>query len=208
MHDRRTRGAVVVGLLGVFAAVVLPFAPVIGQSSVVQWPQTGQQARPTTAFFVPYRPAELHAAIPCGVLRAALAGPGTVRVLSTGSDGGDGLVIESAEGRLRVATDGQPILVPFPLAPTGCDLRIDADSAATTVSVGGAAVARLPGARVPEVFAFDTDLDASAATGMTVTARTPYWFASTPTGWKYGLIAAQVVLAVTALTLLARSAPS
>ncbi|MGQ0774245.1 MAG: arabinosyltransferase domain-containing protein [Pseudonocardiales bacterium] len=227
VHDERTRHAwradtpripgghtvhwgwaVVVGLLGVLVAVVLPFAPVIGQASVVQWPQAGQPPRPTTAFFVPYRPAELHVAIPCGVLRATLAGPGTVRVLSTGSGGGgDGLVIESSGGRLRVATDGQ--LVPFPLAPlplaaNGCELRIDADRTATTVSVSGAVVARLPGARVPEVFAFDTDLDASAATGMAVTARTPYWFASTPTGWKYGLIAAQVVLAATALVLLAR----
>ncbi|MGH3938423.1 MAG: arabinosyltransferase domain-containing protein [Pseudonocardiaceae bacterium] len=210
VHHGRTRGGLgcgglVVGLLGVLAAVGLPFAPVIGQSTVVQWPQAAQPPRPTTAFFVPYRPAELHATVPCGVLQAALAGPGTARVLSTGSDGGGGLVIESSGGRLQVATDGQLVaLASGALPATGCDLRIDADSAATTVSVGETQVARLPGARVPEVFAFDTDLDASAATGLAVTARTPYWFASTPTGWKYGLIAVQVGLAAAALALLAR----
>lgn len=193
--------AVLIGLLGVLAAVVLPFAPVLGQSTVVQWPQAGQPPRPTTAFFVPYRPAELHATVPCPVLRAALARPGATRVLSTGSDDG-GLVIESSGPRLRIATDGRP--VPVTLAGTACDLRIDADSAATTVLVGGAVVAQLPGARVPEVFAFDTDLDAPAATGLAVTARTPYWFASTPTAWKYGLIAAQAALAAAALALLAR----
>jgi arabinosyltransferase C len=193
---------VLVGVLGVLVAVAVPFAPVIGQSTLVQWPPTGQPPRPSTAFFVPYRPAELHATVPCPVLLAALARPGRTSGLSTGAGAGTGLVIESAAGRARVASDGK--LVPVALPVTGCDLRVDADRGGTAVWVGGSVLARLPGARVPEVFAFDTDLDASAAAGMAVTARTPYWFASTPTGWKLGLIAAQAVLVAAALVLLAR----
>lgn len=200
------------GVLGVAVAVAVPLAPVIGQSTVVQWPQAGQPPRSSTAFFVPYRPAELHATVPCAALRAALASPGRTTVLSTtgppaaglpviGSGGRTGLVIESSDEGLLVATDGQR--VPVALPPTRCDLGVDADSAGTTVSVAGSEVIRLPGARVPEVFAFDTDLDADVAAGMGVTARTPYWFASTPTGWKYGLLVAHAVLVALALVLLA-----
>ena len=41
-----------VGLLGLVAAVLMPFAPVLDHDTTVTWPQAGRDATSTTAFFV------------------------------------------------------------------------------------------------------------------------------------------------------------
>jgi len=201
--------ALLLGLTGVAAAVALPFLPVFAESTTVSWPAEGQQARPTTAFFVPYRPAELHVEVPCPVLRAGLAQPERATVFATTTTGtSTGLVVISESGALRVLLDGRLVPgLPDPL-PANCDLRVDADAAGATVALGDAPAVRLPGADVPEVFTFDTALDAEQARGMSVTARTPRWFQSSPTGLKVAVAVAQAVVAVGALAVLAATGRS
>ena len=76
--------ALLVGILGSALAVALPLAPVMSDQTTVSWPQQGAQPVSTTAFFVPYRPAELHAEVPCTAVLAALGVVGSrTTVLAT-----------------------------------------------------------------------------------------------------------------------------
>jgi hypothetical protein len=205
----RARAAVyvVVGLLGVALAVALPLAPVVADRTVVSWPPEGGQSTSTTAFFVPYRPAEVHARVPCSTVQAAVGAADRTTLLATSvvRDGGaaSGLVVDVQADRLRVLLNGRLVHTASPAA-TGCDVRVDSDDAATTVSVGAGVPTVLPGEPVPEVFAFTTDLGAEQASGTTVTARTRTWFESTPSGVKSAMIGAHVVLVLLAVVLLAR----
>ncbi|RZU33092.1 arabinosyltransferase domain-containing protein [Blastococcus saxobsidens] len=195
------------GLLGVVLAVALPFAPVVVDRTEVSWPQQGAQPTSTTAFFVPYRPAELHAEVPCAAVQAAAAQADRTTLLATTvvRDGGQaaGLVIDTADGRLRVLVNGR-LVSEAPVPATGCDVRVDSDDVATTLAVGSAPPTVLPGEPVPEVFAFATDLPPGDAAGTSVTARTRTWFESRPSDAKLAMIGGYVVLLAVSLALLAR----
>src|SRR5699024_9504485 len=53
-------GSLIVGLIGLIAALAVPFAPVIANDVTVTWPQAGSPPESTTAFFVPYEPEAVH----------------------------------------------------------------------------------------------------------------------------------------------------
>lgn len=199
--------APLVGLLGVVLAVALPFAPVVVDRTVVTWPQHGASPTSTTAFFVPYRPAELHAEVPCAAVRAAAARVDRTTLLATTvvRDGGQagGLAIDAADGRLRVLVNGRQVSEAA-VPATGCDVRVDSDDVATTVAVGSVPPTVLPGEPVPEVFAFVTDLPPGDAAGTSVTARTRTWFESRPSDAKVAMIGGYVALLAVGLALLAR----
>ncbi|MGY1672931.1 arabinosyltransferase domain-containing protein [Geodermatophilus sp. SYSU D00710] len=199
--------ALVAGLLGVLLAVALPLAPVVADRTVVTWPSQGQEPVSTTAMFVPYRPAELHAEVSCGAVQAALAVGERTTVLATTlvRDRGlaTGLVVDTESGRLRVTANGRVVQTTSP-AGTDCGVRIDADDTALSVAVGSGAPTVLAGEPVPEVFAFTTDLQPEQAEGTTVTARTRTWFESTPSGVKTAMIGAHVLLIGLSLLLLSR----
>ncbi|MDN5920862.1 MAG: hypothetical protein L0I76_38140, partial [Pseudonocardia sp.] len=61
------------GVLGLLAAVLIPFAPVSDHDTTVTWPKAGQAPASTTAFFVPYAPESVRVSVPCPVVRAGLA---------------------------------------------------------------------------------------------------------------------------------------
>ncbi|WP_346619999.1 arabinosyltransferase domain-containing protein [Blastococcus montanus] len=199
--------ALLVGLLGIGLAVALPLAPVVADRTEVTWPSQGEQPTSTTAFFVPYRPAEIQATVPCDVVQAGLGTGERTTLLATSliRDGGpaSGLVVDTEDGRLRVLVNGRLVHSGTPDA-AGCDVRVDSDDTATTVAVGDGPPTVLDAEPVPEVFAFTTDLGPEDADGTTVTARTRTWFESTPSAAKLAMIAGYVLVAAVALAMLAR----
>ena len=203
----RAVAALLVGLLGMGLAVAVPFAPVVADRTEVTWPSQGEQPTSTTAMFVPYRPAEIQAQVPCAAVRTALETDDRTTLLATSlvrDDGpASGLVVDTDSGRLRVAVNGR-VVYSAPPAATGCDVRVTSDDVATTVAVGDGAPTVLAGEPVPEVFAFTTDLPPEDADGTTVTALTRTWFESVPSAVKLGMIGAQIALALLSLVLLSR----
>lgn len=201
-----------VGLLGLLCALALPFAPVLVKQATVTWPAAGTGPQSTTAFFVPYEPAELHAVVPCQVVRqalaAGLAGRRSVTVLGTtvdaGSRPGHGLAVIVGGGRTQVLVNGRrPVNVRVPPG-SDCGIRIDTTSTGTAVAAGTGAPVRLAGV-TPQVHAFVTELRPDQAQGMRVSARARNWFEARPTGIKIALIALQLLLAAGSLYLLGRA---
>ncbi|MCW2683595.1 MAG: embC [Blastococcus sp.] len=203
----RPLAALLVGLLGAGLAVALPFAPVVGDRTTVTWPSQGEQPTSTTALFVPYSPAEVHADVPCTAVRTALATGERTTLLATSNvrDAGpvSGLVIDTDGGQLRVLVNGR-VVQSAPPGESDCGVRVDSDDTATTITVGNGDPTVLAGEPVPEVFAFTTDLAPGDAQGTTVTARTRTWFESTPSALKLAMIGGQIALALLSLLLLSR----
>ncbi|MGY2078083.1 arabinosyltransferase domain-containing protein [Blastococcus sp. SYSU DS0828] len=201
--------ALLVGLLGVGLAVALPLAPVVADRTEVTWPAQGEQPTSTTAFFVPYRPAEIHATVPCAAVQEGLGTGERTTLLATSlvRDQGpaSGLVVDTENGQLRVAVNGRVVHAAAP-PETGCDVRVDSDDTATSVVVGADAPTVLSAEPVPEVFAFTTDLEPDDADGTAVTARTRTWFESSPSGLKIAMMAVYTLVVLAALAMLARSA--
>ncbi len=197
-----------VGVLGIALAVALPLAPVMADRTTVSWPQQGAQPVSTTAFFVPYRPAELHAEVPCTAVQAALGVGSRTTVLATTvvpeAGAALGLVIDTEGNRVRVLLNGRQVRAIDPAA-SGCAVQVDSDDAGTTVTTD-AGVMRLPDEPVPEVFAFTTELTPEQSAGSSVTARTRTWFESAPTATKTAMMSAYGTLALVSLGLLARAA--
>ncbi|MDQ4011804.1 MAG: arabinosyltransferase domain-containing protein [Actinomycetota bacterium] len=188
-------------------ALALPFVPVLTEQTMVTWPAPSQPAVSSTALFAPYRPAELSATVPCSAIRAAADRDRATTVLATGSNG-DGLVLRAGGGAVRLMLNGRLVsTTPVPSTARNCGTRVHAGPTETVITIGAAddvRTIRLAGERVPKVFAFRTDLAPRQATGMTVTARTASPFATSPGAVKLLLIAAQLLAALVALSLLVR----
>ena len=52
----RSAPALVIGILGLLAAVLLPFAPVLADETTVTWPKAGEPPESTTAILPPPAP--------------------------------------------------------------------------------------------------------------------------------------------------------
>ncbi|MFI0465071.1 arabinosyltransferase domain-containing protein [Saccharopolyspora sp. 5N102] len=192
-----------IGIVGLGCALALPFAPVWVDRTEVSWPAA--EARSTTAFFAPYRPASFDASVPCPVLRAALDRPARTTVLTTLPPGSDreGLVLTTRDGKPELVLDQHQV----PLPPGTCELSIHADSTRSVVTAGGRPPIVLPGMAAPEIFTFATDLESEELAGISVTARTFSWFDTSPTDIKSTLITTTLVLALVSLLLLFVHAP-
>lgn len=181
----------VAGLIGIVAALALPFAPVIATGATVTWSGASGSS---TAYFVPYRPAELTATVPCQALRTG----GTV--LATGT-AGEGLVMRRGD----VLVGGHEVAL---RAIDGdCRVEVTADGGGVTVTDGDGRATRFDGEPVPEVFAFRTDVSPELAQGITVTARTASVFATSPTALKLAVVMVQLLSVATVLGLLLRLHP-
>ncbi|HWN34491.1 MAG TPA: arabinosyltransferase domain-containing protein, partial [Pseudonocardia sp.] len=191
-----------IGCLGVVAALALPFAPVFAERTEVAWPGPGQPAVSTTAFFAPYRPVGLTATLPCPVLRAATEQGHPVAVLATAADGA-GLLVRVAGGSAQVFLNGR-LAGAVPVGMADCGVTVIADAGGVLVDAAGGAVARLPTEPIPEVREFRTELSAARAAGLTVRAATVDPFALRSTGLKRLLLTVQLLAAAAALVWLAR----
>lgn len=184
----------VVGVVGLLAALALPFAPVSVTDTTLTWPATGEPAESTTALVVPYRPDALTAEIPCPALRGG--GP-AVTVLAT-APGDDGLSVTAGSDGAVLGLDGRAVALP---TAGDCAVVVHAGADGATVTGAQGFTATLP-APVPRVFGFRTDLDAGQAAGMTVTVRVVTPFATSPTAVKLVLVGLQVCAVAIALALL------
>lgn len=196
---------VVVGLLGLVAALLMPFAPVLDHDTTVTWPRAGEQPSSTTAFFVPYAPESVRVDVPCPVVRAALDRDGPATVVSSEPPGADnaGFAVATADGQLAVLVGGRQLYrEPVPDGDA-CGLVLSTTGDGATVTPDGAAPRAFPGDRVRDVRVFATDLDAGAADGLRVQARTADWFTADATDTKTTLAVLQVLLAAASLALLA-----
>ncbi|WP_432502346.1 arabinosyltransferase domain-containing protein [Kineococcus arenarius] len=219
--------ALVLAALTCLLSVAVPLAPVVVSTPEVTWPRAGQAPTSTTALFMPYRPLDVTAEVPCAAV-GALAGrtaPGEQAVLvataPTGSERGRqrSLSVSVADGRLLVRSSGRELLdlaVDDPrLATPGCVLRVVADQDGTTVTDGSAGqpLASAPGLPVPEVTAFVTDVTAGTGAGgaaPSVVAHPDARFESRPGALKVAVLVAHAVtalLAVLVLLLAAGPAP-
>ncbi len=193
---------VLVGVGGLVLGVVLPVAPVFADQTVITWPAPQQPVTSSTALFVPYRPAELTAVVPCVVIRAATQRLSPVTVLATGPDG-RGLVLRTGPAGTQLLLDHRAVSLDMgPDTGPDCQVTVTAGPHGTTVTAADGQRVDFPGDPVPEVFAFHTDLDPAKATGMTVRARTASPFATRPTGLKTVLLVGQVLAVVLAVGLL------
>jgi arabinosyltransferase B len=191
-----TFAALLVGCVGVLAAVALPFAPVLAERSTVSWPIAGQPVASSTAFFTPYRPVRLTAEVPCPVLRAAAAANRPVTVLDTASAGA-GLLVRVAGGTTQVLLNGR-LVSSTATADPDCAVTAAADPGGALVAAGAQRI-QLDGEPTPQVQAFRTELAPAQAAGLSVTGYTEDPFHVRATGLKSALLAVQLVAAAGAL---------
>ena len=184
-----------VGLVGIIAALALPFAPVWVEQTTVSWPAPGMPTTSSTALFAPYRPTALDAVLPCPVLRAAAGRTAATTVLSTAARG-DGLLVRVAAGSVQVLLGGH-LVDTAPVTGPDCGVRVAAATGGTSVTTGDRSV-RLD-AGPPVVQLLRTDLDPGQAAGLSVTARTSSVFDLRATGLKKLLVAVWAAASLLAL---------
>ncbi len=195
----------VVGLLGLVAALLMPFAPVLDHDTTVTWPRAGEDPASTTAFFVPYAPESLRVDVPCRVVRTAADRDGPTTIVSSDTPGSDttGFAVTTADRSLLVLVGGRQIYrAPVPDGDA-CGLVLSTDGNGSTVTAGGAAPRSFPGDRVRNVRVFATELAPPDAAGLRVQARTADWFTADPTATKDALATVALLLAAASLALLA-----
>ncbi|GAA4640826.1 arabinosyltransferase domain-containing protein [Mycolicibacterium sediminis] len=190
----------IVGMLGLLAALALPFAPVWVASSTLTWPAPDRATTATTAsstaMIVPYRPASLTAVVPCAALRAAVD-QNAPTVLDTG-DGG--LLVTADAGGASVRIGGHEVAIPVP--PGDCRTVIRSTPGGMAVDTADGRTVTLDGTPVPKVFGFRTALGGADAAGLTVTLSTIDRFTTTPSPLKWALIGVALLAAAGSLILL------
>lgn len=195
--------ALLVGLTGVMTALLLPFAPVVAETTTLTWPAPGRPAASSTALIAPDRPNTLTASIPCTALRAAAAQPVPPTVLATAADGA-GLVVTASAAGVRVRLDDHDEQLYLPAEPANCQVSIQSVAGGMSIVGADGRTSHLAGAPVPQVYGFHTDLTTAQAADLSVTVTVGGPFATTPTALKSVLIAAQLLAAAAALLLLHR----
>lgn len=204
-HPQRTSwrwAALLVGSLGIIAALLVPFMPVLAKSTTVSWPPNGRPAESTMALFVPYAPAQVHLDLPCSAVRSGQQRAEPTTLVSSTAPGRptEGFAVTTADDRILVLVGGREILS-APVPDGECSVVLDADASGTTVRAGDQ-VRTEPQAHVEEVDALATDLPPQEASALTVRATTSDWFSNTPSAPKVVLIVIQLALATAALALL------
>lgn len=189
----------VLGAVGIVVAVLVPFAPVLSESTTASWPRAGRPAESTTAFFVPYAPEQVHVQVPCSAVRAGAGASTTLVSSALPGKPNDGFRVATAGDQVIAQVGGRAVRAPVPSGE--CSAALDADAGGASFRIGDQ-VQRLPDAHVRSVFAFATDLTAQQAAGVHVSARTTDWFTNVPSAVKLLLIGAQLALAAGAFAAL------
>ncbi|MEE2035030.1 arabinosyltransferase domain-containing protein [Rhodococcus sp. CC-R104] len=199
--------AVVSALIGIAAALAIPFLPVQQTEASVSWPQSGSVAS-VTAPLVSYAPIALEVTVPCAVVADNAAGATLVSTSPLGAPGNEryGMLArvvpagDSARARFEIISR-HTVLLSAPLDELGrdCAVTVSADPERTVVTVTGGG-----GAAGPVVFEQDlrpqmvgvfSALSGAAPDGLSVTAQLDTRFTTSPTLVKF---AAMVVAALAA----------
>ncbi len=219
-RDRRRILAWALAGLTLLLALALPLAPVRVDTPEVQWPLDPADPQSTVALFMPYRPIDLQAEIPCAAVTALAARPeaGPKVLLATalpdsGRGSARGLRATVTAENMRILSSGTELYSGGIPASSACTLVLTADQTGTTVVLEepGAepqVLADVAGLKVPEVTAFTTDLTAADGTSPTVVAHPDARFQTSPTALKTGLVVAHVAALLGCLWMLWRAGPS
>ncbi|MGY1754915.1 arabinosyltransferase domain-containing protein [Blastococcus sp. SYSU D01042] len=203
-------------------AVALPLAPVRVDTPEVQWPLDPSDPQSTVALFMPYRPIDLRAEIPCAAVAALAArqepgaAPGVLLATAPAeSDRGSarGLRATVTQENVRILSSGQELYSGGLPSSADCTIVVDARQSGTTVELTepdseAQVLADAAGLRVPEVTAFVTDLTAADGTSPTVVAHPDARFQTSPTALKTALVVAHVAALAGCLWLLRRAGPA
>jgi arabinosyltransferase C len=221
-RDRRRLLAWVLAGVTLLLAVTLPLAPVRVDTPEVQWPLDTSDPQSTVALFMPYRPIDLQAEIPCAAV-AALADrqePGTapgVLLATARPDSAQGsargLRATVTQDDMRIVSSGEELYSGDVPESSDCTITITADQSGTTAVLeepgsGSEVLGEVPGLLVPEVTAFTTDLTSADGTSPTVTAHPDARFQTEPTALKTTLVVAHVAALLGCLLLLWRAGPA
>ncbi|MCA1189793.1 arabinosyltransferase domain-containing protein [Saccharopolyspora sp. 6T] len=190
--------AVVCGLIGAVAAVLVPFLPVRFEITELRWP-TPQGTQAVSAPLSAYQPIRLDLEVPCATARGLdERSPDPAVLLSTNppkAEYGDltGLRLDVHDGQLRLISQGQQ-LGTAPLPAGDCTVRVHSDGRATTASVGDETFARVGGDARPQLTGIYSDVDGAVddVRGLSFSAQVDDRYDSHPTPLKI----AAMVLAV------------
>ncbi len=221
-RDRRRILAWALAGVTLLLAVALPLAPVHVDTPEVQWPLDRDDPQSTVALFMPYRPIDLQAEIPCAAISALAErqepGAAPAVLLATAlpdSDRGSarGLRATVTSDNVRIVSSGEELYTGDVPTSADCTIAVTADQAGTTVVLeepgsDSDVLADMEGLDVPEVTAFTTDLTAADGTSPTVTAHPDARFQTSPTALKAALVVAHVAALLGCLWLLWRAGPA
>ncbi|MFB9906405.1 arabinosyltransferase domain-containing protein [Allokutzneria oryzae] len=202
----------VAGLISVLSALLVPFAPVNQDKATFSWPVEGS-AQPVQLLLYPYQPASLDATFSCAtVAEAARRGAERTVVLSTTPDTeegrGDGLVVETAGSALTISNRGRLLhREQVDAQRTACSWRISSTSTGTTVTLDGRRVAGVDSDARPHVLGVFSTVDGAVRDldGLSVRVVADTRFQTSPSVWKYGLMALSVIALAVALLALRRA---
>ena len=200
-RNRRFRwAALTAGLVATLAALAVPFAPVTQQRVTLIWPPAGGAPDQTMAVampLMPYQPATLTVAVPCG-------GDSSAVLFSTVPLHPDptapllpGLRVQRSEGELLVYSYGREVA--RALQPAGsCILDIHSDPDQTFTHLNGRQIGKLHGDVRPVVAGAFADPIADAR-GIKLTLVTDTRFQTTMTPVKAALMVLTVLALLAAL---------
>ncbi|MEV4643789.1 arabinosyltransferase domain-containing protein [Saccharopolyspora sp. NPDC049357] len=186
--------ATLLGLVGTVLALLVPFLPVNHKVGTLRWP-TAEGTKSVSAPLVTYAPVWLDAKVPCASARsldARTEGPGLL--LSTNSPDSDsgqltGLVLQVDNGQALLYSKGQQIGT-TPLPAGDCTLKVHADAAGTTASIGKERWVNLTGDQRPQLTGIYSTLDNTRddVRGLDFQARVDNRFSSWATPLKTTVI--------------------
>ncbi|MCX2729350.1 arabinosyltransferase domain-containing protein [Saccharopolyspora sp. NFXS83] len=204
------RIAAVSGLLGVLAALLVPFLPVRYEVTELRWPTAGG-TQAVSAPLAAYQPLRLDFDVPCATARALDArSPEPAVLLSTNPPEAEygtltGLRLEVHDGTLRLLSQGQQ-LGTAPLAAGDCAISVHSDGTATNAEVGGERFAHVPGDARPQLTGIHSDVDGAVddVRGLSFSAEVDDRYNSHPTPLKIAAMALAVLGCAVALWALHR----
>jgi len=194
----------VASAVAVIAAILLPFAPVIGERPVVSWPQTATAPTSTALLLTNGTPESLYLRFSCAAALRAETGDGvlfsTMRPEEPTLEK-VGLVVRVADSTITLATGGRR----FALGPANhgtCDVVTRVDGTGLTVTRNGDPLVAHQALALPNIDGLITGVGpAPAATSddLSVRIHVVDVFASSATFLKWALI---LVVALAALSVL------
>jgi len=194
----------VAAAVAVVAAIMLPFAPVIGERPVVSWPQAPTAPASTALLLTNGTPESMDLRFSCA---AAVRAEGRGGVLFSTMRPEDtsleriGFVVRVADSKIVLATSGKQ----YPLGPAddgACDVAARVDGAGLHVARNGSSIVAERTVGLPNIDGLITDVgQAPGATSDDLSARIRVvdLFASSPTPLKSALT---VIVALGALAVL------
>lgn len=191
--------AVVCGVLGALAAVLLPFLPVRYEITTLQWPTT-QGTQAVSAPLSAYQPIRLDLNMPCSAAQDLDArSPGPAVLLSTNPPEAEygnltGLRLEVADGQLRLISQGQQ-LGTTALPAGDCAIGVHSDGQSTSADVGGTRFAQVGGDARPQLTGIFSDVDGQVddTGGMSLSAEVDDRYNSHPTPLKIAAMTVAVL---------------